>query len=211
MRKQKDHYIVRYRLNGKPKSKSLGKVSEEDAKIALKAVEVEERKAKKGREISEISIDLTEDAKAMTFDTFMTGWSHKYLGYLADREVSNPRGFYDLKSRLREGGPIREWFGHLKVSGTEATRRAWKAEWKAYSIMRRRQVSATSVKHEWEYISAALNAACDSYGLCKVSPFADVKFDLDLPKKPKGFLTPEDFQLIISEQDELRLPRPGSI
>ena len=197
--KHHQSWILRYRLDGKRKKKSLGRISEVDAKTALKAANLQEDLANKGQAPSSMVLSLNNDCVGPTFEEFLTGdWGQDQDGYIEDFVARHPSSASDARSRFRENGPIRNSFGKLIIADGAAS--AWSSAWKSFENKRMKEVSANTVKHEWQYLSSALNQAV-SYGICRRSVLQDAKFGLTIVRRKMGFFTPFDLDLIYSADE----------
>ena len=196
--KNHQSYMLVYRadLAAKPKKKSLGRISKEDADIALKAANLVEAQLAKGNEPRSIVISVGDDGVGPTFNDFLIGdWGQDQDGYIEDYVARHPGSDSDARSRFRENGPLRKTFGNLVIADGANVARDWSVAWKGYENKRMKEVSANTVKHEWQYLSSALNQAV-GYGLCRKSVLRDAIFGLTIVRRKMGFFNPDDLGLI---------------
>ena len=187
--KKREVYYLRYRVDGVQKKKSLGRISKEDARDALAAAKIQEGRKQKGRPVTSITIDISDQSSGPKFNEFIDG-------YVADYGKKHPRTAFDVENRFRVGGPVREHFGDLVIANGAALADHWCAAWTEYETARVQEVAPRTVQKEFQYLRAALSRASDAYKLVRVSPLAGAKFDLDVPALEISYFSPSELEAI---------------
>tara|TARA_R100001443_G_scaffold81050_2_gene87938 strand:+ start:1644 stop:2780 length:1137 start_codon:yes stop_codon:yes gene_type:complete len=199
--KEGQSFLLRYRVNGVQLTKGLGKVSKKVARDAMRTATLQEKS--KGA-VTAITIDVTDTDTGITFNKFLDGgWESNTPGYLNDYAQDHPRSEGDIRSRFRENGLLRKTFGPLRIGNGQATVDQWVKTWKKFKGARLEEVGPVALQRDFQYLRAALNRAARDYRLCKVSPLATAKFDVEVITRPKGFLLPEDLKAIYAESEEI--------
>ena len=189
-------YTLRYRVDGKRGRKYLGAIPKDEAIEIRDAATLQEKQKRRGKEVSTITIDISDRCEGTTFNQFIDG-------YVDDYAKAHPRTAHDVASRFREEGDIRAHFGNLVIANGEAVANRWGSVWREYKLARLEQVKPRTVQREWQYLRAALNqAASTDYGLCRVSPLAGASLGLDIPDTEIGYFDPAELDLIYDADPE---------